>query len=127
VRLDLVAHCLQPDGSVVAVAFRPESLAEGPCALNWSDLESSKRISLVLLESAIGGILPRVYSGGDERLYDYKWSRKKTSLPNEAAELLAQRDAFGRGDLTAEPTKFGCDRCRARAGCPHWLGAFEKS
>lgn len=126
VRLDLIAHFKQPDGTVVAVAFRPESLATEPGPLNWSDLNNNKRISLVLLENARPGIAAQVYSGADGRIYDYLWSeRSPEALPKQAAALKAKRDAFARRDFGAEPTKFGCDRCRVRATCPHWIGALE--
>jgi hypothetical protein len=128
VRLDLIAHFKQPDGTVVAISFRPESLGPGKGeggALNWSQLSASKRISLTLLEDAKPVIAPRVYSGEDAEVYNYLWSRDAASLPAQAAELKKQRDAFGRGDFSSEPTKFGCDRCRVRASCPHWIGALE--
>jgi hypothetical protein len=123
--LDLAAHFRQPDGSVVAIAFRPESLAPEPGALKWSALTKNKRISLVLLENERSGTVARVYSGDDERIYDYRWSRDKESMPTQAGELVARRDAFARGDFSTEPTKFGCERCRVRVSCPHWLGALR--
>jgi superfamily I DNA/RNA helicase len=125
--LDLISNFRNPDGSIVAIAFRPESLSSEPGVLKWSDLDKNKRISLVLLENAQGGTVPRVYSGDDERIYDYEWSRLKKSLPTQAEGLLARRDAFARGDFSSEPTKFGCERCRVRASCPHWIGAIRQT
>lgn len=125
--LDLVAHFRQPDGSVVAITFRPEAFPTEAGVLNWSKLAKNKRVSLVLLENERGATVPRVYSGNDERIHDYKWSRDRKSLPKQAAELLARRDAFARGDFSSEPTKFSCDRCRVRVSCPHWIGALRES
>lgn len=128
IRVDLVAHFRQADGSVVAITFRPESLAEVEDRhepLVWSALTEPKRISLVLLEDAAPGIRPKVYSGTDALLYDYQWSKKPESLPKQVAELKAQRDAFARGDFSSDMSKFKCERCRVRASCPHWIGALE--
>jgi superfamily I DNA/RNA helicase len=124
IRLDLVAHFRQPDGKTVAIAFRPEALAASEGTINWSDLDENKRISLVLLENDTPGITPRIYSGVDGTIYDYKWSKKKTSLPTQVGKLLTQRDAFARGDFSTDTTSFQCDRCRVRASCPFWMGAL---
>jgi len=126
-RLDLIAHFRQADGKEVAIAFRPESLPAKKGSLNWSALAPNKRISLVLLENDSPGIAPRVYSGDDGQIYDYRWSRDETSLPTQAAELLGQRDAFARGDFSTDLERFQCDQCRVRASCPHWLGSLPKT
>jgi hypothetical protein len=141
VRLDLVGHYRRVDGSVVAIAFRPESLAgdrgdggdggdgrgkgnEG--SLNWSELAESKRTSLALLEHLRPGVAAYVYSGADGRIYEYKWSKSKKSLPTLAAGLEGRRSALARGEFGSELGKYQCDRCRVRASCPGWIGADRK-
>jgi hypothetical protein len=127
--LDLVAYFKRPNGSVVTVAFRPESFAakaeDG--MLGWSKVDDNKRISLVLAESqeAVGTTVPKVFSGTDGRIYDFQWSRKKDSLGKQAAELMARFQALDRSDFATEATPYKCDRCRARVTCPHWIGALE--
>jgi hypothetical protein len=134
VRLDLIGHYRRGDGSVVAIAFRPESLrpgADGPDAdgndssLNWSDLAQSKRTSLALLQHVRPGVTAYVYSGGDGRIYEYKWSKSKKSLPTLAAGLEARRGALARGEFGTDVGQYQCDRCRVRASCPQWIGALE--
>jgi hypothetical protein len=135
VRLDLVGHYRRGDGGVVAIAFRPESLAdhaEGAGAenegfLSWSELAESKRTSLALLEHVRPGVTAYVYSGKDGRVYEYKWSKSKKSLPNLAAGLEARRGAFARGEFVSEVAKYQCDRCRVRTSCPGWIGAVGPS
>lgn len=126
-RLDLIAHFRDAFGRVVAISFRPESFAgqakDG--SLVWSALAENKRISFVLLENTSPGVTPRVFSGEDADIYDYKWSKQKDSLPKAATALFAQHDAFARGDFSTDATRFGCDHCRVRVGCPHWIGALS--
>ena len=126
VLLDLVAYFRQPDGRVVAVAFRPESFAEKAKegTLGWSKLDQNKRILFVLANAANNGIMPRIYSGADHTIYDFAWSTRKDSLPTETAELTGRYRALAAGDFSTDASKFGCDRCRARVSCPHWIGAL---
>ncbi|NUP75237.1 MAG: ATP-dependent helicase, partial [Sinomonas sp.] len=125
VRLDLVGHYRTVDGVVEAISFRPESLPVGKTGgVNWSDLGSGKRISFVLLERATPGIRPRLFSGADGRILDFRWSTKKDSLPNETAKILGQLDAIGRGEFEAAVSAYTCDGCRARVSCPYWTGAL---
>jgi len=127
VQLDLVAQFRRPDGTIVAIAFRPESLGSADSdedSLNWSDLPESKRSSIALLGAAQAGTAAYVYSGDDGRIYRYEWSKSKKSLPTLTAALEARRAAFARGDFSAEVTRYGCDRCRVRVSCPQWIGAL---
>lgn len=126
VRLDLVGHVQHPDGRVEAIAFRPEPLDVGRGgAVNWSTLSSKKRLSFVLLERASPGIVPRVYSGADGTLRAFKWSQRTDSLPKETSAVVAQLDAFGRGEFTTVVKPYTCDGCRVRVACPYWVGASE--
>ena len=109
----------------MAIAFRPESLASDERSLNWSDLAESKRSSLALLEHVRPRTTPYVYSGEDGRIYEYKWSKNKKSLPTLAAGLESRRAALARGDFGADVTRYQCDRCRVRASCPQWIGALN--
>jgi hypothetical protein len=125
VRLDLIARYRQNDGTAVAIAFRPESLADDECSLKWSDLVESKRSSLALLESLRPGMKAYVFSGRDGRIYEYKWSRIKKSLPTLTAKLEARRVAFVSEEFSADVSRYRCDGCRVRASCPGWIGALD--
>ncbi|HEY4304675.1 MAG TPA: UvrD-helicase domain-containing protein [Gemmatimonadaceae bacterium] len=125
VRLDLVARFRRADGTIVAIVFRPESLGCDEESLNWSGLAESKRSSIALLGVSSADERPYVYSGEDRRIYEYKRSRSAKSLPVLAGALEARRGAFARGEFGAEVTRYGCDRCRGRVGCPHWIGGCE--
>jgi hypothetical protein len=129
VRLDLIAQYRRADGAVVAIVFRPESLGESAdqSSLNWSELSDVKRSSLALLEHVRPGVTPYVYSGRDERIYQYKWSKMKKSLPTLAAGFEARRAAFAAGDFSADVDKYQCDRCRVRPSCPQWIGALPNA
>jgi DNA helicase II / ATP-dependent DNA helicase PcrA len=124
VRLDLVGHFRDAGGQVQAISFRPESLTIKSGAVNWSDLSTGKRISFVLLERATPGIRPRLFSGADGQVVDFRWSTRKDSLPNETAKVIAQIDALGRLEFTTTVSSFTCDDCRIRVSCPHWIGAL---
>jgi hypothetical protein len=124
VRLDLVAHVRRADGRIEAISFRPESVATGKGGVvNWSALSTKKRLSFVLLERTTPGISPRVYSGVDGALRDFKWSQKAESLPTETAAVLERYDALARLEFSTTVKPFACDRCGTRIGCPHWMGA----
>jgi hypothetical protein len=124
VRLDLIAQFRRSDGSTLAIAFRPESLRQDEGSLNWSDLAESKRTSLALFGASRPAATAYVYSGADGRIYEYRWSKSAKSLPALTAALDARRDAFARGDFSVDVTRYGCDRCRVRVSCPHWIGAL---
>lgn len=57
------------------------------------------------------------------RIYEYLWSRNKKSLPTLAGALEERRAAFARGEFGVEVSRYQCDRCVVRAGCPAWMGA----
>jgi hypothetical protein len=128
--LDLVAYFREPNGRVVAVSFRPESYGakakDG--ALLWSKLDENKRTSFVLVEANVGNSAAKVYSGRDRAVYDYVMRSRNTkvdSLAKEGRELSERYGALARGDFSTEVNPFGCDRCRARVSCPHWIGALH--
>jgi superfamily I DNA/RNA helicase len=133
VRLDLVARFRRTDGTAVAMVFRPEALASSASpsvdesSLNWSDLAESKRASVALLRASRGEVVPYVYSGDDQRIYQYKWSKSARSLPMLVEALDDRRAAFARGDFSADVTRYGCDRCRVRVSCPRWVGALSRN
>jgi hypothetical protein len=52
-------------------------------------------------------------------------SQQAASLPNELDKLKQQHAALARSDFTTDATKWGCDRCRVRVSCPHWIGALD--
>lgn len=109
----------------MAIVFRPETLGgDDETSLNWSNLAEPKRSSLALLESAHPGTKPYVYSGDDGRIYEYKWSKNKKSLPTLAEALDTRRGSFAQGDFSTDMSRYQCDRCRVRASCPHWMGAL---
>ncbi|HTE45675.1 MAG TPA: UvrD-helicase domain-containing protein [Gemmatimonadaceae bacterium] len=122
VRLDLIAHYRRRDGSRVAIAFRPERLGGDESSLNWSDLSDSKRAALAFFEYVRPGSVPFVFSGADGRIYGYRWSKNKKSLPTLGAGFEARRVAMAGGDFSADVTRRQCDRCRVRIGCPQWVG-----
>jgi superfamily I DNA/RNA helicase len=125
VRLDLVARFRRSDGTTVAIVFRPESLSDDDdSSLNWSELAESKRSSVALLGASRGDVSPYVYSGDDQRIYRYRWSKSARSLPMLVEGLEERRAAFARGDFSADVTRYGCERCRVRVSCPQWVGAF---
>lgn len=124
VRLDLVAHVRRADGRVVAIAFRPEGVEAKWGVVNWSSLSTKKRLSFVLLERETPGILPRVYSGADGALREFRWSQKADSLPSETALVLARLAMLARLELATTVKAYTCDRCTTRVGCPHWMGAI---
>ncbi|HEY4302825.1 MAG TPA: UvrD-helicase domain-containing protein [Gemmatimonadaceae bacterium] len=123
VGLDLVARFRREDGTVAVVVFRPEALRGDEGSLKWSELAESNRSSIALLGSARAGMAAFVYSGRDGRIYEYRPSRSAKSLPTLTAALEGRRDAFGRGEFSADVTRYGCDRCRVRVSCPQWVGA----
>jgi hypothetical protein len=127
VRLDLIAHYRRSDASRVAIVFRPESLSldRDEASLNWSDLSDSKRAALAFFEHVRPGVVPFVFSGADGRIYGYRWSKNKKSLPTLAAGFEARRAAMAGGDFSADATRRQCDRCRVRVGCPQWVGALS--
>ncbi|HTE45706.1 MAG TPA: UvrD-helicase domain-containing protein [Gemmatimonadaceae bacterium] len=132
VRLDLIAQYRQADGTAVVIAFRPESLGRAGSngddvvgRLNWSKLAEGERGALALLEHVRPGARPYVFSGRDGRIYEYLWSKSKTSLPTLVAALEARRAAFAHGEFGAEVSRYQCDRCRVRVSCPQWIGALE--
>ncbi|HEY4302832.1 MAG TPA: 3'-5' exonuclease [Gemmatimonadaceae bacterium] len=126
VGLDLVAQFRRDDGTVAAVVFRPEALRDDEGSLKWSDLAESKRSSMALLAGVRAGMTAYVYSGRDGRIYEYRWSKSAESLPTLTAALEGKREAFAHGEFSAEMTRYGCDRCRARVSCPQWIGAVRK-
>jgi DNA helicase II / ATP-dependent DNA helicase PcrA len=125
VRLDLVAHVRRANGKVEAIGFRPESVEVGKGgAVNWSALDTKKRMSFVLLERASPGSSPRVYSGSAGVLREFRWSQKPESLQNETQGVLARLAALGRLELATTVKAYACDRCTTRVGCPYWMGAI---
>jgi DNA helicase-2/ATP-dependent DNA helicase PcrA len=124
ISLDLVAHVRLANGRVVAIGFRPETIETGKGGdVNWSALEG-KRLSFVLLERATPGISPRIFSGADGVMRDFRWSQKSDSLPKETAAVLARLAALARLEFATTVKPFTCDRCGTRVGCPHWIGAI---
>ena len=125
VRLDLVGHLRRIDGTVEAIAFRPETVKAGNGGdINWSSLSKRNRLAFVLLERATPGIKGRVYSGADGMLRNFRWSRDADSLPKEATTAIAQLDALGRSELATTVKAYTCDHCPVRVSCPHWIGAI---
>jgi hypothetical protein len=128
VRLDLVAHVRRADGRVEAIGFRPEALETGKGGdVNWSAVDTKKRLSFVLLEHLTGGISPRVYSGADGVLRAFRWSLKSDSLPKETAVVLARLEAMARLEFATTVKPYTCDRCATRVNCPHWMGAIAQA
>lgn len=125
VRLDLVAHLLYSDGRVEAISFRPEAITTSKDgSVNWSTLNARKRLAFVLLERATPGITPRVYSGADGALRDFKRSQRGDSVRNDTVRAIEQLDALGRAEFSTTVKPFTCDRCATRVGCPYWMGAI---
>jgi superfamily I DNA/RNA helicase len=126
VSLELVARFEQADGRVVAILFRPESMAkdadEG--TLSWGKLGAPKRIPFVLLRALESNTMVRVYSGADRAIYDFEWSNRPKLMSNQEESIMERYDALARNDFSAEPGQYKCDRCPARVSCPHWIGAL---
>ena len=106
VRLDLIAHYRQSDGTVVAIAARPESLASDERSLNWSDQAESERSSLAQLEHLRPGPTAYVYSeriGGSTSTSGVRTRSRCRRLPR--ARLAAVGDGarefqYGRDEVT---------------------------
>jgi len=128
VKLDLIALYRRKDRVVTALAFRPESFADkvDEGQVGWSGINSlSKRAALVLAHAAHPTLQMELYSGADSATYEYLPSKQAASLPNELDKLKQQHAALARSDFTTDATKWGCDRCRVRVSCPHWIGALD--
>jgi DNA helicase-2/ATP-dependent DNA helicase PcrA len=127
VRMDLIGHFRQADGQVVTISFRPESLRgkTSKGVLNWSAVSSNKRMGHALVEQHTPGTHPRIFSGEDGEVYEYKWSRDKNSLPKEIDRVLGQLESYSRSEFTTTISPYACDRCRVRVSCPYWTGALD--
>ena len=128
VKLDLVALYKDASGRTTGVIFRPESYAEiaGDGEINWGELDG-KRASLVLLLGEDANLRMQVYSGIDGRIYEYLQSIQAASLPRELERVRARHAALARADYGTDADRWGCDQCRMRVNCPHWIGALQRT
>lgn len=132
-RLDMIAHFRDANGTSNAILFRPESLAkqkkgEFPKEISWSSIESttSKRMAFVLLRSIDSAIQPWVFSGEDGKVYKLKWNRNTETMDDDAAWAASRLRAFSDGNFESTINEFFCDtKCKCRVPCPHWMGAIE--
>jgi hypothetical protein len=128
VKLDLIALYKDASGRTTGVIFRPESYAEiaGDGVINWGELDG-KRASLVLLLREDADLRMQVYSGIDGRIYEYLQSIQGASLPRELERVRARHAALARADYGTDADRWGCDQCRMRVNCPHWIGALQRT
>lgn len=132
-RLDMIAHFRDENGTSNAILFRPESLAkqkngEFPKEISWSSVESttSKRMAFVLLRKIDSKVQPWIFSGEDGKVYKLKWNRNAETMDEDAEWAAARLRAFSGGKFEASINEFFCDtKCQCRVPCPHWMEAIE--
>lgn len=125
VKLDLIALYKDASGRTSGIIFRPETYAKiaEDGEINWGKLDG-KRASLVLLLGEDANVRMQVYSGMDGRIYEYLPSIQAASLPKELERVSARHAALARADFGTDADRWGCDQCRMRVNCPHWIGAL---
>jgi hypothetical protein len=127
VRLDFIAHLRLPGGSPIIVAFRPEPLADElnkKGLLVWSKLSANAQTPFVLLSTVLPGASLRIYSGEDEAIHQYEWSRGADTLSKGTAAMTERHAALAAHDFSTDVDRYDCDRCRVRVTCPYWIGAI---
>jgi DNA helicase-2/ATP-dependent DNA helicase PcrA len=129
VRLDFIANLRRPaGGSPIIVAFRPEPFAEElnkKGQLVWSKLSANAQTPFVLLSTVLPGASLRIYSGEDEAIYEYEWSRGADTLSKGTAAMTERHAALAAHDFSTDVDRYDCDRCRVRVTCPYWIGAIS--
>jgi hypothetical protein len=127
-KLDLIALYKDASGRTSGIMFRPESYAKiaEDGEINWGTLDG-KRASLVLLLGDTANARMQVYSGIDGRIYEYLPSMQAASLPKELERVRARHAALTGADFGTDADRWGCDRCRMRVNCPHWIGALQRT
>jgi DNA helicase-2/ATP-dependent DNA helicase PcrA len=125
-RLDLLAHYLVDNGTAVAIALRPESLAEKHRrhGLLWSALRTAHRVSFVVLKQRHPNLRPYVFSAADGVLYPYMWASSAQDIEKETERLAERGKALAQQRFETTVQEWTCDRCPVRLSCPHWLGAL---
>ncbi|MEE8301310.1 MAG: 3'-5' exonuclease, partial [Candidatus Tectomicrobia bacterium] len=125
-RLDLIAHYQIEDGHPVAVAWRPESMADKrrPDGVLWSSLSSAQRLSFVMLKRRDTELRPYVFSAEDGELYPYQWTRRARDVEKELERIDQQYQALDQQTFETQVKEWTCNRCPVRLVCPYWLGAL---
>lgn len=133
-RLDMIAHFRDENGTSHAILFRPESLdkpknGKFPEAIAWTKVKektSGKKMPFILLREIDPNIQPWVFSGEDGKVYKLKWNQTTETMDKDADWASSRLRAFSDGKYEAIIEEFVCDyKCKSRISCPHWMKAIE--
>jgi hypothetical protein len=125
-RLNLLAYYLTADGTPIAIALRPESLAEKsrPQGVLWSALRTAQRVSFMILKQRDPRLQPYVFSAEDGVLYPYVWTRRTQDFETEVDRIARQGQILKHQRFETTVQTWTCYRCPVRLSCPYWLEAL---
>ena len=129
IELDLVCAYILDDGSSKAIFFRSESLKENSSKKNglllWSGIKDSHRNAFILLRERFPKLQIKVYSGTDEKLYDFQWGQERFII-GQKDKIKEKYANLTNENFIGEIVENTCNyRCENRINCPHWIGALN--
>lgn len=132
IRLSLVAHYEDVNGTEHAVIFRPESLADPKTGritpeIPWSKIgRLGRKLAFLLLQKNGKTLVPWVYSGADGFLYKLLWNQKPETTRADMQAAVTRLENFDKQFFEWQINEWNCGGCPCRISCPHWMKALPK-
>lgn len=132
IRLSLVAHYEDENGTEHAVIFRPESLADSKTGriapeIFWSKIgRLGRKLAFLLLQKNGKTLVPWIYSGKDGFLYKLLWNQKTETTKADIQGAVTRLENFDKQFYEWQINEWNCGGCPCRISCPHWMKALPK-
>lgn len=132
IRLSLVAHYEDENGTEHAVIFRPESLVDPKSGritpeIPWSRISRlGRKMTFLLLPKNLQNFEPWVYSGKDGYLYKLLWNQKAETTAADIKEAFKKLEGFNNHQFEWQINEWNCRTCPCRISCPYWLKSLPE-